>query len=184
MTAFLRWLTHAHVMGRRADDSAGAAGRSYRGRFRAFPVQADEHWYAALRHVERAPVRAGLVERAADWRYGSLACRLDPSPPGDGLSDGPVPRPADWLTYVNQSPPAAELAALRESEERGCPFGAADWQRETAARLGLESTLRPRGRPRKAGLTELRPPAIMAHGIRNRDADESREAVDSRTTGE
>ena len=43
----------------------------------------------------------------------------------------------------------SELAAVRRSVERGQPYGDAAWIRTIAARLGLESTLRPRGRPRK-----------------------------------
>jgi putative transposase len=41
------------------------------------------------------------------------------------------------------------LAAVRKSVERGSPFGSEAWQKRTARRLGLEFTLRPRGRPRK-----------------------------------
>jgi len=32
---------------------------------------------------------------------------------------------------------------------RGRPYGASTWMKETAQRLGIESSLRPRGRPRK-----------------------------------
>jgi putative transposase len=42
------------------------------------------------------------------------------------------------------------LTALRRSVARGVPFGAGSWQRQTAKRLGLESSLRPVGRPSKA----------------------------------
>ncbi|HEY7310958.1 MAG TPA: hypothetical protein VH643_16460 [Gemmataceae bacterium] len=41
------------------------------------------------------------------------------------------------------------MAALRWSLRRGAPFGTAAWQEETAKRLGLESSLKPLGRPRK-----------------------------------
>jgi putative transposase len=41
----------------------------------------------------------------------------------------------------------AELEALRRSVVRACPFGDDSWQQRTAKRLGLDSTLRPRGRP-------------------------------------
>jgi hypothetical protein len=42
---------------------------------------------------------------------------------------------------------AMELAALTECINRGRPFGETAWQQRTAARHGLDSTLRPRGRP-------------------------------------
>ena len=44
----------------------------------------------------------------------------------------------------------AELVALRRSVERGVPYGGERWQKRTIGALGLESTLRPRGRPRKS----------------------------------
>ena len=39
--------------------------------------------------------------------------------------------------------------ALRRSVARGCPFGDDRWQNAMAGELGLEWTLRPRGRPTK-----------------------------------
>jgi putative transposase len=41
-----------------------------------------------------------------------------------------------------------ERNALRASVHRGAPYGQAKWQERMASRLGLESSLRPRGRPR------------------------------------
>ena len=40
---------------------------------------------------------------------------------------------------------AAELEALRRAVVRGQPFDEQDWQQEAAARLGLQTTLRPPG---------------------------------------
>jgi putative transposase len=100
--------------------------------------------------VERNALRANLVARAEEWKWGSLYRREH----GHGLSilsDWPVPRPADWLEFVNEPQTQAELDALRRSVNRGCPFGEDDWQKQVVADLGLESTMRPRGRPRKSG---------------------------------
>jgi putative transposase len=44
----------------------------YQGRFKSFPVESDEHFYAVVRYVERNAVRAGLVQHAEDWQWGSL----------------------------------------------------------------------------------------------------------------
>jgi hypothetical protein len=43
----------------------------------------------------------------------------------------------------------AELAALRRCVQRGSPFGEGAWCDQIVRRLGLESTLRPQGRPKK-----------------------------------
>lgn len=61
----------------------------------------------------------------------------------------PVPRPHDWLEYVNRPQTEAEVERLRESLRCGRPFGASSWMLKTARQLGLEASLRPRGRPRK-----------------------------------
>lgn len=54
-----------------------------------------------------------------------------------------------WLQYVNGVETEAELTALRQSVLRGAPYGQESWVERTAKRLGLEPTLRPRGRPRQ-----------------------------------
>lgn len=65
------------------------------------------------------------------------------------LCDGPLQPALDWVEHVNGVETEAELAALCRSVMRGAPFGDEAWQRQTAASLGLESSLRPRGRPKK-----------------------------------
>jgi putative transposase len=66
------------------------------------------------------------------------------------LATWPVPRPRTWIEQVNQPQTEAELVAIRVCIQRGRPFGDLTWQKRTAKRLGLESTFRSRGRPRKA----------------------------------
>ena len=61
-----------------------------------------------------------------------------------------MPRGRRWLQHVNRPQTEAELKAIRHSLSRGTPYGSADWQQATARQLGLESTLHPRGRPRKS----------------------------------
>ena len=89
----------------------------------------------------------GLVARAEDWRWSSLA---DPPPADVPPRRSPVPLPSDWREMVARAEPAAELETVRRSVARGTPFGGARWVPLTARRLGLESTVKPRGRPRKS----------------------------------
>ena len=118
-----------------------------RGRFKAFPVQDDEHYLTVLRYVERNPLRANLVQRSQDWEWSSLKPTERSGPPGL-LVDGPVAKPDSWTRFVNGVETEAELKSVRHSLERGTPFGDEAWQQATAAQLGLHSSLRPRGRPR------------------------------------
>ena len=49
---------------------------------------------------------------------------------------------------MNRPQSEAELQAFRKSVQRGQPYGGDRWVKTTAARLGLESTMRSRGRPK------------------------------------
>ncbi len=102
-----------------------------------------------LRYVERNALRANLVERADAWRWSSLWHRLRGDQSGL-LDEGPVAMSRKWAQHVQSPQTEAELEALRRSVVRGAPFGEASWQERTARRLGLQSTLRARGRPSKS----------------------------------
>jgi putative transposase len=151
LTAFLRWLTHTHTMRWHAHYHTSGTGHLYQGRFKAFPIEADEHLYTVGRYVERNALRANLVLRAEDWRWSSLWRRQHgDDEPGRLLAPWPVPLPEDWCEHVNRPQSEGELAALRQSVQRGCPYGSLSWQKHMAARLGLGHTLRPPGRPKKS----------------------------------
>jgi putative transposase len=125
-------------------------GHVYRGRFKSFPIERDEHLLAVLRYVERNPLRAKLVKRADEWRWGSLYRRLHGTAEELALlTDSPAPLGRNWLAHGNRPQAMAELLDIRQSVLRGRPYGNAAWQQKTAAKLGLEFTFRPRGRPRK-----------------------------------
>ncbi len=150
LTAFLRWMTHTHTMRWHAHFHTSGTGHLYQGRFKSFPVETDDHFYKVVRYVERNALRSELVERAEDWRWCSLWRRQF----GDKnskqlLHRWPLPRPRNWLETVNGPLTEAELKAIRHCVKRGSPFGPSQWQVRTADRLGLQWTLRPRGRPRK-----------------------------------
>jgi putative transposase len=143
----MQWLMTSHV--RRYHRHYGGSGHIWQGRFKAFPIQRDEHLLTVLRYVERNAVRARLSKRAEAWRWGSLFARLE-NPPPVVLATSPVPLAAGWTKFVNAPQSEAEVAAMKISIDRGTPFGDVAWQRVAARRLGLQSTLRPRGRPRKS----------------------------------
>ena len=148
MTQFLRWLTLTHSQRLHAYRHTTGWGHVYQGRFKSFPIERDQHLLMVLRYVERNALRAGLVERAQDWRWCSLWRRLN----GDEqllLSDWPIEVSIDWVAHVNEAQSAAELEALRCSVNRGTPYGSDTWRMRTARKLGLEFSLHPRGRPRK-----------------------------------
>jgi putative transposase len=147
--AFMQKLTITHARNWQENRRRVGYGHLYQGRYKSFPVESDEHFYQVARYVERNALRAGLVRRAENWRWSSLWRRLHGSAAEQEiLSPWPLPIPKSWGQYVNQPQTEAELAALRRSVARGQPFGGDRWVRTTAERLGLQATLRPRGRPK------------------------------------
>ena len=144
LSRWMQWLLTAHV--RRYHRHYGSSGHVWQGRFKAFPIQRDEHLLTVLRYVERNPVRATLAARAEAWPWSSAGELVTSECPT--IAAWPVPRVPNWREWVNKPLTERELEAVRRSIARGTPFGSASWQHRTARRLGLESTLRPRGRPR------------------------------------
>lgn len=141
VTHVRRWHAHRHSVG---------YGHLYQGVYKSFPVQDDAHFRTVARYVERNPLRAGLVERADDWRWGSLWRREHGSAEQRTiLAEWPIARPSDWVARVNRAQSIKEEEAIRRSIRRGRPFGEIQWQQKTAERLGLQFTFRDRGRPRK-----------------------------------
>jgi putative transposase len=136
----MQWLMTSHV--RRYHRHYQSHGHVWQGRFKSFPIQQDGHLLTAIRYALRNPVRAGLVEHATDWPWSSLRFQEFSDPL-------PIETPTDWLQWIDQPLFDHELTILRTCVNRQQPFGAGDWRTMIAAKLGLESTLRRRGRPAK-----------------------------------
>ncbi len=97
-------------------------------------------------------IRCGpdLVKDAADWpwsRYGRHA--------GDAGRDTPItlseystPLPENWVRLVHAKLDEKDNERFQNAIRRGCSLGDAGWSERIAAQFELESTLRPRGRPK------------------------------------
>jgi putative transposase len=149
LSAFMRWLSNTHVRRHHQHYHSYGHGHVYQGRFKSFPIQDDAHLLTVMRYVEANPLRAQLVTRSQDWKWSSLCCKRSPGTRKELLSDWPVDRPDGWTRLVNAPLNEAVLKSVQTSAERSRPYGDASWTRSIAARLGLQFTLNPRGRPRK-----------------------------------
>ena len=149
LSRFAGWLTLTHTQRWHAHRRSAGSGHVYQGRFKSFPIQEDDHLYSVGRYVERNALRAKLAPRAERWRWCSLYRWLRNSAEDRSLlAAWPAPRQAGWVDHVNTPQTEAELAAIRRSVNRGSPFGDDTWIAKAVRELSLESTLRPRGRPK------------------------------------
>ena len=151
LSEFMRWVTVTHTQRWHGAHGTAGSGHVYQGRFKSFPVQSDEHYLTVMRYVERNPLRAGVVQRAQDWPWSSMRLRVagdnkEIRPP---ISSGPVALANNWVRLVNCVQTSKEEEALQNCIKRGRPFGSDVWITRIASQLGLGSTLKSRGRPKK-----------------------------------
>jgi putative transposase len=147
LSAFMAWMTAAHVRAWHVRRESVGSGTLYQGRYKAVPVQTDTHLYTVCRYVERNPVRAGLTTRPRDWRWGSAWAEAAPWAPR--LSAWPAGRPDNWSDVIDREQPPEELVALRRAIAAGRPLGTRCWALTTAASIRWTRGLRGPGRPRR-----------------------------------
>jgi len=68
---------------------------------------------------------------------------------GPYIEEGPVARPQPWLAWVSEPMEETAVCRIRQSVNRGAPYGSETWVGITAALMSLDASLRPLGRPQK-----------------------------------
>jgi putative transposase len=148
LARFMHRMTSTHAKRWHVRRDTSGDGAVYQSRYKALAVQGDRHFLTVCRYVERNALSAGLVQRAEEWPWSSLAESGEGGAPVP-IDDWPVQRPPDWPTLVNETQFASELEQVRQAVRSGLPLGDTSWAVHTARRLGLEA--KPPGRPRKCG---------------------------------
>ncbi len=147
---FMQWLTLTHTQRWHIKNKTVGSGHLYQGRYKSFLIEEDQHLLSVIRYVERNSLRAKLVNRAENWKFSSLWRRLYGSNQERKLlSDWPISEPKDYLPFINIPQSKEEEEIIRLSVVRGKPFGSDNWSTNIIKKFGLESSLRPKGRPRK-----------------------------------
>ncbi len=143
---FMQWITLTHTQRWHREQKTIGTGHLYQGRYKSFIIEKNKHLLSVIKYVERNPLRAKLVRRAENWKYGSLYRRLF-SKKDNFLSSWPIEMPKDYLSFVNAKQPDEKVIHL--SVKKGRPYGRDLWVGGMIKKLGLEATIRPRGRPKK-----------------------------------
>lgn len=125
----------------------GVRGHLFQARF--FSCALDErHAVAAVRYVERNPVRAGLVDEAWEWPWSSAAYHVGAADKDPLLEDREwFGLAADWRGLLSVE--VAEAAGLRRHVRTGRPLGSARFVAEAERVLGRRLRPRKPGRPSK-----------------------------------
>lgn len=129
-------------------------GHLWQGRFFSSPLD-EVYLWAAIRYVERNPVRAKLVRRAENYPWSSAAahCRLreDPLLSQKQTWRNELGRVPDWSAWLAEGNEDEELQLLRRNISKGLPCGSARFIRRLEKMAGRLLSYQPPGRPRREG---------------------------------
>jgi putative transposase len=128
-----------------------ASGHLWQGRF--YSCVLDEGYLlAALRYVERNPVRAGIVRKPWRWKWSSAGVHV-------GQGDGVInlenittvidTTAEEWKEYIDLDENEEEVEDIRKHTLLGRPLGTKDFIAKLGKRIGMVLSVLPRGRPKK-----------------------------------
>jgi len=124
-------------------------GHLWQGRFGSV-VMDEKHLAHAVRYVSLNPVRAGLVERAQDWPWSSVACHLL-GRHNELVKATPVlERYGDFAAFLEQGEGSADaFQRLRQCETTGRPLGSDGWVDDLESATGRQLKAQKRGPKRR-----------------------------------
>ncbi len=131
----------------------GWKGHLWQGRYFSSPLD-EAYLWAAVRYVERNPVRAGMEQRAEDYRWSSAAAHCgnrsdDLLNPESGWSKQ-FAAVHDWSSWLAEGDEMEKTQILRQNADKGLPCGNADFVERLGEKIGRQLLCRPQGRPRKS----------------------------------
>ena len=128
-----------------------ASGHLWQGRFYSCVLDED-YLVAALRYVERNPVRAGIVRKPWRWKWSSAGVHV-------GQGDGVInlenittlidTTAEEWKEYIDLDENEEEVENIRKHTLLGRPLGTKDFIAKLGKRIGMVLSVLPRGRPKK-----------------------------------
>lgn len=130
----------------------GLPGHLRQGRFFSSPLD-DAHLWAAVRYVERNPVRAKIVSYEEAYPWSSAAAHwgltTDPVVSGSAAWHVAFRDISDWSAWLRETEDADVLQRLRDHAQKNLPCGSEGFVEELARIAGRPLRTRPVGRPRK-----------------------------------
>jgi putative transposase len=143
-----RGLGEAHRRFTRArNEDEGVSGYLFQGRFYSCPLD-ERHTLAAVRYIERNPVRAGLLQTAWEYDWSSAAFHSGERNTDPLLSDpDPFGRKAEWKPFLEIE--SDEVERVRADTRAGRPCGDRRFIEKMEQETGLQLVRRRPGRPMK-----------------------------------
>ena len=132
-------------------------GHVWQGRYFSSVLDGD-YFRAALRYVERNPVRARLAKKAENYAWSSARGHC-------GLSTDALLKAkprwwndfddiADWSKWLAEPDEEQAMLVLRRNAMMGLPCGSEKFLRKIEKLAGRDLHYKPQGRPKKAAVSE------------------------------
>ena len=100
ISRYMQLVMNDHIRDLQSRHGTSGTGHIYQGRFRNSHILSERQFVNVCRYVEANPLCAGLVNRAENWPWSSLA-RSGPAEGVNILAPWPFQRPRRWLDDVN-----------------------------------------------------------------------------------
>lgn len=117
LSAYMHFVERSHACDLRLVARNRGNGHVFQRRYWSSEIAGDGHLLCVLRYVEANAVRAGLVDRAEEWEWGSLYER--DTGERDLLQPLPLHLPAGWTTIVNVPLQPVDIAPIRAPRKMG-----------------------------------------------------------------
>jgi putative transposase len=132
-------------------------GSLWEGRYKSNVIESQAYLLSCMRYIEMNPVRAGMVDHPAKYRWSSYAANalgvdnaiLTEHSEYVALAQLPENRQSTYCGLFDKEVESDELALLRESLQTGTPLGNEKFKAQIESVLDLKVGYARRGRPKK-----------------------------------
>lgn len=133
------------------------SGTLWEGRFRSCPIQEEAYLLACQRYIELNPVRAGMVEHPADYRWssyrangqGEAVALVQPHPLYAALGADDAARQAAYRELFRHELEPGMVDSIRRATHGNFALGSERFAAEVASALGRRTQPGKPGRPRR-----------------------------------
>lgn len=126
-------------------------GHLWQGRFYSC-ILGEQHLFAAIRYVEKNPVRAKFVEKPWDWEWSTAEYHIGRRVK-DRIELTDVGKILDlnnkiWKDYINTDEDSREIKEIRKCTMLGRPWGNFEFIKKLSEKIGKNLIFKPKGRPK------------------------------------
>ncbi|MCX5698630.1 MAG: transposase [Candidatus Omnitrophica bacterium] len=97
-------------------------GYLWQGRFSSFPLD-EKYLYAAIRYIERNPVRAGIVKRAEDYEFSSAKAHVYKKQDSLLVDNFVIKEIRDWKAFLAEGDKEQDTKLFKKHARAGRPLG-------------------------------------------------------------